>query len=267
MSLRNATRALPTMLRVGFAEAIAYRAEMIVWVLATTMPLVMLALWTSVAQGEPVGRYGQPEFMAYFLCTFVVRQLTGSWAFWQINFEVRSGALAMRLLRPVHPLWAYAAEGVAAMPMRLLVSLPVAVLALVLVGTGRLAHDPASWLLWAVSVAGAWLITLLVNFVIGCASLFVESSTKLMDAWLVFFFVLSGYLVPVDLFPRPIAAAVDWLPFRYQLGLPVEIMTGAHGTRAALALVARQWAWVAAALAATAFAWRRGVRRFAAYGG
>ncbi|HZU82934.1 MAG TPA: ABC transporter permease, partial [Polyangiaceae bacterium] len=62
MSLRNATRALPTMLRVGFAEAIAYRAEMIVWVLATTMPLVMLALWTSVAQGEPVGRYGQPEF-------------------------------------------------------------------------------------------------------------------------------------------------------------------------------------------------------------
>ena len=54
MSLRAALRASPTLLRVGFAEAIAYRAEMIVWVLATTMPLVMLALWTSVASDGPV---------------------------------------------------------------------------------------------------------------------------------------------------------------------------------------------------------------------
>jgi hypothetical protein len=46
---------------------------MIVWVLATTMPVVMLALWTSVADGGPVGRYGRPQFIAYFLATFAVR--------------------------------------------------------------------------------------------------------------------------------------------------------------------------------------------------
>jgi len=31
-------RAVPTLMKVGFAEAVAYRAEMVVWVLATTMP-------------------------------------------------------------------------------------------------------------------------------------------------------------------------------------------------------------------------------------
>lgn len=267
MSLRNTARAFPTLLRVGFADAVAYRAEMLVWVLATTMPLVMLALWTSVAQGAPIGRYDQPAFVAYFLATFVVRQMTGSWAFYEMNFEVRNGTLAMRLLRPVHPLAAYAAENIAAMPMRVLVSLPVAFIALVVVGSHALTHDPAMWGLWVLSVAGAWLITLFVNFAVGSAAFYFESSMKLMDAWLVFYFILSGYLVPVDLFPARLRAIVDWLPFRYQIGLPVEIMTGAHPLSRAASLVVAQWAWVAVALLAASVLWRRGLRRFAAYGG
>jgi ABC-2 type transport system permease protein len=88
-----------------------------------------------------------------------------------------------------------------------------------------------------------------------------------MDAWLVFYFILSGYLVPVDLFPPGIRAVVDWLPFRYQIGLPVELMTGAHGRVEGLLMLARQWAWVGLALAAASLLWRRGVKRFAAYGG
>jgi ABC-2 type transport system permease protein len=267
VSLRATLRAFPTMLQVGFAGAVAYRAEMLVWVLATTMPLVMLALWTTVAQGAPVGRYGQPEFVSYFLATFVVRQLTGSWAFWEINLDVRSGTLAMRLLRPVFPLWAYAAEGIAALPMRCAVSIPVAAAALILVGPRSMTHDPVLWLLWIASIVGAWLITLLVNFAIGCAAFFLESSVKLMDAWGVFFFVLSGYLIPVDLFPRPLQGVVDCLPFRYQIGLPVELMTGAHGAIAALTLLGRQWLWVSIALGATVLMWRRGLRRFEAHGG
>ena len=267
MSLRNTARAFPTLLRVGFADAVAYRAEMLVWVLATTMPLVMLALWTAVARDAPIGRYGQLQLAAYFLATFVVRQIAGSWAFWDMNLEIRDGTLAMRLLRPVHPLWGYAAASLAALPMRLLVSLPVAVIALAVVGGSSVTHDPFVWILWAISIVGAWMLTLLVNFLVGCAAFFVESSVKLMDAWLVLFFVFSGYLIPIDLFPERLRAIIDWLPFRFQLGLSVELMTGAHGRDAALALLARQWGWVAIALGATTMAWRRGLQRFAAYGG
>jgi ABC-2 type transport system permease protein len=265
--LRSTLRAFPTLLRIGFMDAVAYRAELLVWTLATTMPLVMLALFTTVAAGGPIGRYGQPQFVAYFLATFIVRQLTGSWAFYEMNFEVRNGTLAMRLLRPVHPLWAYAAENLAALPMRFVVSLPVAAVALVWVGVHAVTHEPALWAMFAASLLGSWLITLFVNFAVGCLSFFVESSMKLMDTWLVFFFVLSGYLIPVDLFPPGVRAVVDWLPFRYQIGLPVELMTGAHGAAHALSLLGRQWLWVAIGLGTTSVLWRSGLRRFAAYGG
>jgi ABC-2 type transport system permease protein len=267
MSLRTTVRAWPTLLKIGFQEAVAYRAEFLVWVLATTMPLIMLALWTAVARDAPVGRFGQEDFTAYFLATFIVRQLTGAWAAWQMNYEVRQGTLAMRLLRPINPVASYAAENLAAVPLRMLIAAPVAVVSLMLVGTERLPTSPAIWGVWLLAMLGAWLITFLTNVAVGCLALFMESSQKLMDVYLVLFFVFSGYMIPVDLFPGALRAAAEWLPFRYQIGFPVELMTGAHGTREALAMLARQWIWVFLIGGLGAVLWKRGLRRFAAYGG
>ena len=68
-------RAFPTLLRIGFAEAMAYRAEMIVWMLTSTLPLVSMALWSAVAAGRRIGPEGfsSADFVAYFLLTLVVR--------------------------------------------------------------------------------------------------------------------------------------------------------------------------------------------------
>src|SRR5512132_808447 len=101
------------------------------------MPLVMLALWSAVARDAPVGRFAQRDFAAYFLAALVVRLMTGAWVIWELNFEIRQGTLAFRLLRPIHPLLAYACENVAAMPLRLALSLPVAVVLLFTVGGPR----------------------------------------------------------------------------------------------------------------------------------
>ena len=267
MSLRTTARALPTLFRVSFADAVAYRAELIVWMLSTTMPLIMLALWSAVARDGPVGRFGQKDFVAYFLATFIVRQLTGAWAAWQMNYEIRHGTLAMRLLRPIHPMIAFAVENLAAQPLRLVIALPVAGIGLALVGSAVVPHDPVLWALWPAALLGGWLITFLASFAIGCVAFYTESSIMVMDVWMTLFYVFSGYLLPVELFPPFVRQVVDWLPFRYQIGLPVEIMTSAHGREAALVLLAQQWAYVAVLLAAAVVLWRRGIARFAAYGG
>src|SRR5689334_17593350 len=125
---------------------------MFVWLLSTTMPLVMLALMTAVARDAPMGRFGQADFTAYYLAALVVRLMTGAWVIWEVNFEIRQGTLAFRLLRPIHPLVAYAAENIAAMPLRLALSLPVAVVLLFTVGATRVTHDPVLLAVFPVSV-------------------------------------------------------------------------------------------------------------------
>ncbi len=255
------------MLRIGVSEAVAYRAEMFVWVLATTMPLISLALWTAVAREAPVGRFTAAGFGAYFLVTFIVRQITGSWISWQMNFEVRQGTLSQRLLRPVHPLFAYGAEVIAALPLRLVVALPVAIVILATSARQGLTTDPLLWLAFFLALLGSWLITYLVNVMIGTLALFMESSIKVMDVYLALFFVFAGYTIPVELFPGWLRALNDWLPFRYQIGLPVELATHGHTRAEALRMLGQQWAYVLVLGLAAQMFWQRGLKRFAAYGG
>lgn len=260
-------RALPTLLRVGLAEAVAYRAEFAVWLLSTNMPLVMLALWTAVARDAPVGRFGQRDFVAYFLAALVVRLLTGAWVIWEVNYEIRQGTLAFRLLRPLHPLVAYACENVAAMPLRVALSLPVALLLLFMVGGTHVTRDPLLLALFPLTVFGAWLITFLAMAIVGALAFYVDSATSIFELWMGLFGVFSGYLVPLELFPHWVTVLARFLPFRYMLAYPVELLIGIQSRGRALAELGVQWAFVAALLLAASGAWRLGLRRFAAFGG
>ncbi|MBM4776567.1 MAG: ABC transporter permease [Archangiaceae bacterium] len=265
-------RALPALVRVGFVESLAYRTEMIIWVFSTTMPLVMMTLWTAVARSVPVvgggGKsWGTTAFVSYFLSVFIVRQLISGWAGWEMYYEVRQGTLAMRLLRPIHPLLSYGVGNLAALPLRAAVTLPVIVVLFATNARDHLSHDWHVWLLFPFALVGGWVITFFANVAIGALSLFMESSVKLMDVWLAAFFVFSGYLFPLDLFPDWLTAAAKWLPFRYQIGLPVELMTGVHTWESALPLLAKQWAWAAALIVASLAIWNRGLARFQAFGG
>jgi ABC-2 type transport system permease protein len=266
VSLRAAARAYPALLRAGFASAVAYRAEFLIWMFSTNMPLIMLALWAAVARSGPVAGYTQLGFAAYYLCTLLVRLLTGSWVVWEMTMEIRQGTLALRLLRPIHPLLAYSAENLAAVPLRGVVALPV-LSVLLWAARGQLGHDPLLWLMLWPALFGAWLLTFLVMALIGTLALYVESAASLFEAWLGVSAVLSGYLVPLDLFPQAVQRIALALPFRFLLSFPVELMLGKHSAGHALLLLGGQWLYVAAALVATTLVWRAGLRRYSAYGG
>lgn len=263
----SSLRAIPTMLRIGLAEAVAYRAEIIVWMLTMTMPLVSLALWSAVADEAPVGRFASRDFTAYFLATLVVRQLTGSWVVWELNQDIKTGTLTRRLLKPIHPVLAYGADNLAAIPLRAAFAAPFALILLIATRPERIATDPARIAIFVVSLFGAWLITFFTMVFIGALSFFMESSTSMFDVWLVGFMLLSGYLMPLELFPGWVRTLATALPFRYTLAFPVETVIGLLDEARALRELGIQWLYVAGTAAAALWIFRLGVRRYGAYGG
>jgi ABC-2 type transport system permease protein len=152
-------------------------------------------------------------------------------------------------------------------PMRIMVAVPVAIVSVLLVGPQAVPQQWWGWPLLGVSLLGGWLITFLANVCIGTMALYMESSQKVMDIWLVLFFVFSGYMFPVAITPPWLHAIANWLPFRYQIGLPVELMTSRHTLPEALWLMRCQWLWVLLLGGLAVTLWQRGLRRFAAYGG
>jgi ABC-2 type transport system permease protein len=267
MTAPRTLRAIPTLLRVGFAGAVAYRSEFFVWILSTNMPLVMLALFHEVAREAPIGGFGQKDLTAYFLVTLIVRLMTGSWVVWEMNMEIRGGEIAMRILRPIHPFLAYACDNLAAIPIRALIILPIAITAVVWAGPEHLAHDPGHWAIGLVALFGAWALTFASMILVGTLGLYWESSLALYDLWLAGFFIFSGYLMPLELFPAWLRGATWWMPFRYTLAFPVEAMLGRGSVHDALRSLLAQWAWIVGLVGSAQLLWRRGLARYAVFGG
>lgn len=260
-------RAVPTLLRIGVAETVAYRAEFLVWLLVTTLPLVMLALWSSVASEGPFRGYSSDAFVAYYLSGLIVRNVTGSWVGWQISEEIRLGTMAMRLLRPLHPYIAFAASHVAAIPFRVVVALPVAVILLLSSGASSLTSEPAQLALLVPSLALGWMINFNLVFILGTISFWATKTMALMNVYFALFSLFSGYLLPIPLLPGFIGDLANVLPFRYGFSAPVELMTHHLDAQDLALIVGGQIGWAAVTLLLALGLWRAGVRRFESVGG
>lgn len=267
MSLANTARALPTLARIGIMQAVAYRAELFVWILSTTMPFVMLAMYSAVAAEGALAGFEAEDFAVWSIATFIVRQFTSSWAGWEINEEVRSGALSMRLLRPISPIVSFAVENLSYMPLRLIFIVPLSIVLLVFFGSEALPDTVPQWLLFFLSWAGAWLLTFTVHVIMGALSFWLQQSMKFLNVWFACYLVLSGYLIPQSLFPAGLQEATRYLPFYSQMGLPVELLTKAEARAQMGELVLVQWGWILLASVLCVVVWNRGVRRYGAVGG
>ncbi len=263
--LRRLGAIVAAMWRLGIAEAMAYRAAMLVWILTTTFPLVSLALWHSLAAGGPIGDYGRDDFVAYFVAAFLIRQLTASWVVWDLSGQIASGDLSTLLMRPVHPLLHHLMQNLAALPVRMLLAGPLGIVVLLI--AGGVAAEPGLHLLVApLAILLAWLLNLSVQICVACLAFWVTSSAALFEVWLGLYMVLSGYAVPTSLFPAGMAAVVRFLPFHAVLGFPVELTIGRLSAREIVVGVGLQLLWLAAFAGLALWLWRRGLRAYGAVG-
>lgn len=82
-----------------------------------------------------------------------------------------------------------------------------------------------------------------------------------------FLFVLAGQIVPTDLLPGALRTVAEWLPFRYMLGFPIEVLLGRVHDDALTRGMILQVVWLTVAGGLACALWRLGVRRHAAVGG
>ncbi len=259
-------RALPTLLKVSFADMTAYRAEIIIWFLTVSWPVIMMMVWDRLAAVAPVRGWDRAGFAGYFAMTIAVRQLTGSWVIWELNRLIRTGGLSPMLLKPVPPLPFLVAQSVAEKPYRAAALVPL--LAALWLWRPDMRVDPGldGLAMGLLSIGLAWAMNVALQVVFACLAFWVEQSMGLWGVYFGLWSLLSGYLFPLELLPEWVRGAVLWLPFRATLAIPVEILTGAAGGLDALRLLSLQLGWLAFFTVLGTVLWRRGIAHYEAYG-
>lgn len=242
-----------------------YRAQIIIWIVTGMLPLVMLAAWLALDQGGPVGSFAPRDFVAYYLAAIFVRQMTGVWILWDMDQQIRQGEFSTLLLRPVNPLhhWAVAAMG--SKWLRFVLLAPTLGVAAYVLGA-RYAFDLATITLFVFALVNAWLLSFLVQYVNGLLAFWITQATAVFDVWFGLWSLFGGYLIPLALMPAAVQRVAFWLPFRYQLAVPLEIILGRLQGADLWVGLGMQWAWIGVMLALYRVLWQRGLRKYSAVG-
>lgn len=255
-----------TLLGVHYAHMLEYRAEIILWMLAGVTPFILLGLWMEAAEARDVGLTAV-EFARYYVCLFVVRQLTIVWVIWDFERAVVEGKLSHRLLQPLDPGWHDVARHVSERGTRL--PFVVALLAFFfwLYPEAWWIPTPTAALQGLGLCALAFILRFLIQYTMALMAFWTERASSLQELWFIAFFFLSGILAPLSLYPEALRDLAMLTPFPYVVYLP----TAAFADLPALQVDLGQGltvtlAWIAGLLALNRWLWRRGLRHYSAMG-
>jgi ABC-2 type transport system permease protein len=255
--------------RVLFAATLSllaeYRAELAIWVVAGSLPLIMMFAWIGIAADRPIAGYDAAGFAAYFLTVFYVRQMTPVWVLGVLDRAIRKGELSPMLLRPLHPFWPHAVEHISAVLMRVPAITLFVLAALWLAGAlPRLdfLHLP----LFALSVVLAWTVLFNFHYSFGLLAFWTDQAAALQTLIYTLNMIFGGGLVPLDLFPPALRQVLLYTPFRCVIDFPVSLLVGQASARQILFGFALQLAWAAIFIGLRRLLWHRGLKRYSAVG-
>lgn len=258
-----------TYFHVNLTRFISYRVETFIWLIGTTLPpVVLLSVWrnATIKAGGMLSGYTPAEIAAYFIAVLLVNHTTNAWGVFLWESYVREGYLSNVLLRPNAVAFQDFGENTAFK----VVTTPVMVLTAVGLSFAFQPHMVV--VPWAIAAfVPAFFMAFAIRYVIDwiTASTAALHLTKVDAVNSVYFFVLfmfSGQLAPINLLPHTIRTIATWLPFRWIIDFPVQLVTGRLTPHEAASGLAMQGLWLGALVSLNFFTWRKGLRNYTAVG-
>lgn len=215
------------LVRANLAKAMEYRAQIVLWLLSGVFPLVMMAVWLAVVhEAGPISGWGESAFVGYYVAAAVVYQLTFAWIIWQWNDDIRTGDLSVKLLKPIDPFHQLLSEQLGYKLFFVLVVVPIFILVALLLPGLHYPLTPVRLAVFILSVGMGFMVNVFMASTFAMIAFWSTQSNNLFGLWFGVGQFLSGWIAPLPLFPAFIRNLANWLPFRYTLGFPVEILLG-----------------------------------------
>lgn len=261
--MSSVIRKAKVLLSAYYAHMLEYRAELYLWALSGTLPLILMGVWTQAAQG---GKFGLTpiEFVRYFLAVFLIRQFTAVWVIYEFEKEVVEGRLSPRLLQPLDPVWHHVAGHLSERLARFPFALALIGFFFILYPQAFWIPSPARFLLFLIVLVFAFALRFLIQYTFAMFAFWTERAMAIEDFWFLFYLFLSGMIAPLKMFPAPIRQVVLWTPFPYLINFPASILTGLPVEIGRGLLV--MFGWGVLFFVWNRWLWRRGLKQYSGMG-
>ncbi len=259
-------------INVGLQNLLVYRVNFLFRALFGLLPLAAtISLWRAIYAGQTgsVAGYSLGQMISYYLVVTLVDMATAvAEDDWQIAADIRDGRISQFLIKPVDYLtYRLCLFGAGRIIYTVVALVPVGLFIFlqrqyfVLPANGAV----LGWFLLSVTLTA--LLQFFISYTMALLAFwFLEISTFIFIVF-AFEFIAGGHLFPLDILPAPLAQALAFTPFYYQMYFPVSIYVGRSTGAAMYEGLAIQAAWVVTAYLLARLMWNRGLRRYSAVGG
>lgn len=253
---------------LSLSQALQYRGDLLLWLTAiTATPLLSLAIWYTVAQSSTTGLIPR-DILTYYIIIMFVRVFTASWRGYHLIEQILNGDIVNYLIRPPAIWGEFLTTPLTTLSLQLTIP---AVLLLTVAFTQPHLFTPAIFqlsnvFLFAASILIAFIISFAFDISLGLLAFWLEDAQELMAYRFTLTQIASGVVIPFAMMPPWLHTAFSFLPFRYIVSVPAEILLGQATGTTRLYLIGIQLVWAAVLVALMRTLFVHGRKRYATPG-
>jgi len=189
---------------------------------------ILMRLWTVVYAGSGAQRLGGLTLaqMVWYLMITESLMLSSPRVSQEIDEDVRTGRVAVQLLRPLSYALARMAQNIGERAVRFVVNVAVGTVVVMLL-IGPISFSLTSTGMFLAVLPLAFALDFLGFFAIGLCAFWMESTNGLAIIYSRLTMLVGGMLLPLEVFPPALQAFARWLPFAGMVYGPARVFVAA----------------------------------------
>ncbi len=256
-------------MRIAFLNMLAFRTQYFVGILTYLIHVsVYYFIWKAIyAGGTEIGKFTFQEMTTYVCLAWIGKSFYFNYLDYNISERVRSGVLAMDLIKPLDFQTMMLTSTLGESVFRfVLFTLPIGLVVYLVFGIIPPASLEAG-MLFLCSTVFSFLVYSGINFLLGLLALYLENLEATLFAKNQLIELLSGVLIPLSFFPSWISGFLQLLPFSAIAYIPLTLYLGKVTGAAAYGHLLFQGFWAVTIIFAGRILWWISARRLMIQGG
>jgi ABC-2 type transport system permease protein len=242
-----------------------YRLDTILWILAEAIePLVAMAIWLAVAK-EGGSAYTVRETFTYYILAILVFMAVFVWTGFLLSQDILDGKIVQYLVKPYSVFWFLLSSDAAENMFKFILPIPVFIASVVLFPQiyAPAIYEPMHIALFCLSIVLAIGISFTFEMSLSSLAFWMEEVNELRGFKNLFQEMASGLVIPFIFLPPLAVTLFSFLPFRFMISVPIEIIMGQLEGLRAWQFIGYQVIWLAILSIIMRFVWTRGLRHYA----
>lgn len=261
-----------TAFALGLQSSMEYRLQFFIGLINLVFPVGLQCLiWTAVYRSQShdsLYGYDYEQMILYTILAGIVAKLVMTHLEHTIAEDIKSGGLNTYLVRPVsyfgYRLSAYIGSRVVSDTIMIVLMTAVLVIAM-LQGVGLITSARLGVVVLSLVLAAA--VQFLLTYTICALAFTLQEISYFFVITTLIIQILSGGMVPLEVFGETVNQWFNLLPFKYTIYFPVNILNGRLSMDEAFSGILIQCVWFVILAVMARISWKMGLKRYVGIGG